>query len=511
MRRTRALAALVGAALLSASPTAAAQEGGVSLGDVLGLLFHPSPAFQLLAAQTRGAAGSALRTSGTFDVVATTTLLGQRNLYSSSTGPLTNDGYQDLLLQAGVGVRTRANVSIQLNGSLPLISSIDSATSIDQPQVGATLTIPLLKLGPSAAFGADERAARLHASASVALQADAESELAAGVAAAYWSWAGSVEQLQWARRLEALARDQLRDVELLIAQHARAAADRLPFAAAADGATATRLAAEQAMFAQQQLVWQALGLAPPGAAMHPASTLPEVPPVDDTDALARRAHALAARRPLWRALDDELRAAEVRTRGAEIGKRPDLNLVAQATALRVTGGGGVLTSASSTMSSGASGGAAADRLGYYGSVALQFALPIPNRAARGAWQEARAAEDAAALSRDLRRNGVEGRIDTLVRTLRALSATYRERASAAAKLQASYEAQRTRFRLGTATAMDVVVAEQQYMSASLATVADRVAWAVSVARFEHESGALGDAVRARDAAAAAGALVNSTF
>jgi outer membrane protein TolC len=150
-------------------------------------------------------------------------------------------------------------------------------------------------------------------------------------------------------------------------------------------------------------------------------------------------------------------------------------------------------------------------LGYYGSVALQFSLPLQNRAARGALAEANAAQAEWALSAALRRSAVAGRIDAWSSALANLTRSHQERTKAVEQSRLAYEAERTKFRLGTATGMDVVVAEQQYMNASLGTVADRVSYAVTLARLLHEAGVLHAAVQARDAIAVARALANPTF
>jgi outer membrane protein TolC len=234
----------------------------------------------------------------------------------------------------------------------------------------------------------------------------------------------------------------------------------------------------------------------------PGAELPAVPPaIPDAERIARRAHALAASRPLFKSLSQEVETAALRGEKERIGKRPDLNLVAQATATRVE------PASAPALATGPS----QSQLGYYGSVALQFALPLPNRSARGAFAQATAAHTEALLNLEQRRNAVNARVDTLSSAMASLTQTYQERARAAQQLELAYEAERTKFRLGRATVLDVVLAEQQYMSASLATVGDRAAYAVTLARLLHEAGGLGVAVQARDALAVVRTLVNPTF
>lgn len=503
----RTIATLFGAIVAAAAASAAADEGALALEDTLRALFQGSPAFQIYGAQTREAEGAHLRAAGAFDVVASAALTGQRQLLNNASGTPTSDGYADLSFRTGLATRTRQNIALQLSGSLPLVSTLDVASSPDQPQVGATLVLPLLKLGRAAGPGADERTAELHAEAATSSQRDGEADLAARVAESYWRWVGSYEQLKLVRRLEELALDQMHDVDQLIAQHARAAADRLPLVAAADNATAVRVQAEQFLFTQQQVLWETIGVVPPAARALPADTLPIVPAaLPEAAELAERGRHLAASRPLFTALARESRAAAVRAEAARIGKRPDLDLVAQAMATRVEASS--MTSAPNAASRASAAGAQAG-LGYYGSLALQFSLPLQNRAARGALAQAEAAYAQLTLSLQQQRNAVALRIDALSSELVALSRTHQQRTRAAQQLQLAYEAERARFRLGTATAMTVVLAEQQYMSASLAAVGDRVAYAVTLTRLLRESGRLGAAVELRDAAAAARALMTS--
>jgi outer membrane protein TolC len=499
--KTSARRVILCALMLAATRTAAAQERAPSLEQTLAMMFDCSPAFHISSARTRRAEAGHLRSSGAFDVVTSAGVQGQRSLLSNTAGLMTDASYSDLAVSVGIGGLTRANIGLQLTGSMPLVSTIDPILSPYQPLVSASVTVPLLKLGRSAAFGAEERASGLHADAALASQQESESELASRVAQAYWRWVASRQQLELMRSLEELALDQLRDVDQLIAQHARAAADRLAIVAAAENAAATRVQAEQTMFAQQELLWETLGLPPPTMHLVPDRELPRVPSPIDAGPVAERAHARATARPLFKSLADETAALAVRAEAARIGKRPDVNFVAQASATRV------LSAAWDPQSSTAPD----QRLGYYGAVALQLALPLPNRAARGALEEANAAHAEAQLSVEQQRNAIGARIDALSGALASVTRTYQQRMSAAKQFRLAYDAQRTRFRLGTATAMDVVIAEQQYMSASLSTVSDAMEYALALARLQHEAGALNQVVRARDAAATARALTNPTL
>ena len=500
MPPTKSLAAALFAAVAFMPVAGAAQEHTVSLADALCILFRSSPSLEMLAAQTRLAQGTLLRTSGAFDVVASTTVQGQRVLLSNGTGVLTSEAFDDVVLQAGVGARTRDNFTWQLSGSLPLISSLDARTTVDQPLASATLTVPLTKLGRSAGSGAEEQASALRARAAAAAQADGESELVARVADSYWRWVGSYQQLEVTRRLEALALDQVKDVDQLIAQHARAPVDRLALVAAAENATATRMHAEQVVFEQQQLIWDALGLPPPANVAPASFELPTVPAVLlDAAPLARRAHALASDRPLLRSLADEVEAASTRADAASIARRPDLNLLLRATATRVE------------RETSDENAAPPFAFGYYGGVGLQLAMPILNRTARGAFAEANAAKAQAQLGAQARRNSVDVRIDALSSALDTITRSYRERSRAAEQFEQAFESERIKFRLGTATAIEVVLAEQQYMNACLETVNERVAYAVTVVRLLHEAGALTAAIHSRDATAVASALTNPSL
>jgi len=93
----------------------------------------------------------------------------------------------------------------------------------------------------------------------------------------------------------------------------------------------------------------------------------------------------------------------------------------------------------------------------------------------------------------------------------SLRQSYQAHASAADEYRRSYEAQRTRFRLGTATVMDVIVVEEQYMNASLAVVADQISYSAVLARLIHEAGLLAPAVQARDPSAITRALTAASL
>jgi outer membrane protein TolC len=272
--------------------------------------------------------------------------------------------------------------------------------------------------------------------------------------------------------------------------------DRLPFVAAAADAAASRTEAEQLMIDQQQALWEALGVAPPTNAVSPSAALPEVPGApSEINPTVSRAHQLAQRRPLLAYWTREVAAAAARVDGAEVGRRPDVNVVAQVTAARVENA--VVTTNT--------------QLGYYGTVGLQFALPLQNRAANGAYELAAQTYAETSLAAQQQRNAIDVEIDALCSALTNLVRSYRERARATAQYELAYAAERQKFRLGTATSMDVVVAQRQYMVASLAVVAEHTTYAIVLARLLHQAGALSAAVHARDAAAVAHALTTSTF
>ena len=366
MYRLRATWALTLAAAIVSSSDPRAEPRRVPLEGVLHSLFAESPAFRVPDARTKQAEGAHTASSGAFDIVASANLQAQHSLFALGPfGALVGQSHDDFGIQASLGARTRENVTLQLSAGTPLASTIASAMNPDQPQVTANLGVPLFKFGRGAPLPAEERAAELHARAIRALQDDAESALAESIAEGYWLWVGSREQLSLAERIEQLTLDQLADVDKLIEQHARAPADRQALAAAAENAAASRIQAEQAMYEQQQALWETLGLAPPRGALVPSDDLPVPSTGLDQASLASAAHDLARTRPLLAYLRDESAAASERESGAGVGKRPDLTLIAQATAARIED----LAVPTQT------------ELGYYGMVGLQFSLPLQNRAA----------------------------------------------------------------------------------------------------------------------------------
>jgi outer membrane protein TolC len=486
MRKTiTRLSAMLVATTALTSTSARAQERSATLQQTLQLLFGDSPSFQIFAHQTREAAGAHLRALGAFDLVTGIGVQLQRSLFSTGPyGALSDQGFTDVAIQASASTLTRENVSVSVSGSSPVVSELPMWSSPDRARVSATLSIPLLKLGASAPPVTEAQASYLNARAMAALQRDEESELAAGVIASYWRWLGACQQLDLMQRIESLTGDQLRDVEQLIEQRARAQVDRYPFLAAAQNAKANRIQAEQAMFEQQQALWQMLGLPAPAASLRPVGDLPVISASEDAiPEVARRAHEIVRSRPILAYFDDEIAAADVRVEGARVGMRPDINLLTQATTVRVETAGGTGTT-----------------LGYYGVVGLQFTFPLQNRTARGTYQQAAEARAQQVLASVQRRNAIQAGLDRLSAAIASIARSYRQRSSAAEQSRLVYEAERVKFRLGNATGMDVVLAEQQFMAASAAAVVDRTAYAISYAQLLHESGALTGSVASRDAA-----------
>jgi len=123
-------------------------------------------------------------------------------------------------------------------------------------------------------------------------------------------------------------------------------------------------------------------------------------------------------------------------------------------------------------------------------LALSFDLPFANREARGRYAQSRAlGRQSYIRARDLERT-IEARIEELTSSLRASVVQVRFRESAVQDYQELVDSQLTKFRAGQSTVVDVILTQQQLISAQIALVTARQTLATLLAQLRFEIGAL---------------------
>jgi outer membrane protein TolC len=288
------------------------------------------------------------------------------------------------------------------------------------------------------------------------------------VVLAYWELAYGTQDLAIRRSALALAEEQLRTTQAMIAAGRLADAD----AASVERAIAQRqeelAIAEKNLFLRNLDLWRLFGLAPENG--HPALAAMDEPSPSSAniDAQATSARAIEAN-PQLRALRLGLGLSELDIATARSSLRPRLDVMGSVGTLgRTTGLGASVQQATAFGDMAWSAG-------------LAFELPMQNRGARGRLREAQdglqlANIDAEDFARELR--------DLVLRTTSGLRTAARRVELGnreVAFAQQSLDAEKARFQAGRATNNDVLLRQQELKDAETRLLRARIDQAESEA------------------------------
>ena len=365
-----------------------------------------------------------------------------------------------------------------------------------QAQVDLSLTQPLLRGAGRTAAASGIDAARLSREAAQYAAAHTAQQQALTAILAYWSWVGTSEFVQLLAATEAGARKLRDDTKILVDSDARPRSDLNLL----EGNVANRsrqvidAQADQlrALFALYDAMGQSAEQAPSAA---PAQGLPEPVALESGPVLVQNARN--SRQDL-KALRQEVGAVATLLQGAEANTDPALDLnvgVGYRGAVDRVGPDAFFTSLAENVP------------GISGSVSLSLELPVANTA-REAERDLRIAqrEQSRIALLDLERRlpidvlSAVGDLELSAESLQAASRAVQQYERALADEQ-------DRLRAGVGTVIDIVLTQDQLISAQLARTNARLRYAVALTRLQFEIGALpSDASRA---AASLARLVHS--
>ncbi len=345
------------------------------------------------------------------------------------------------------------------------------------------LRAPLLRGRGRAAAGADERATELTRAAA---QLDYLHSVGTAVRAsvvAYWRFRAAQEYLRLREETEKRAAHILEETALLVDANVYPNTEKLKIEANLRAKTSTRIQAEQDLVEARHQLGLAMGLGGPGieALMLAAEAFPAARP-GPTGADGQSLLALArSQRTDLQAAAKVREAAQVRLTAARINLKPRLDLGADVGWRGLEQGGGL------------------DR--YFGSLdnsaggldwklALNFEMPLGNHAAEGvAIQRLAEYNRTVILQQDLER-----RIGSAVQVAwSALAHGLDETAKARESVKYYQEAlgnEGERFRLGTATLLDLLDLEDRLADASLLLIDSQLRYASALVELRYQTGAL---------------------
>jgi outer membrane protein TolC len=483
---------LAAAGALAFPSAAMAQErraGELRLGDAVSAALAGNPALRIARLDMEGARADLMRARGAFD----TRLSSRTSDDQRATSALDESG-----AVAGEALSSRtssftAQLSRELPGGIVLqpalsVTRFDDARALPIPyaQAGASVSI-LAPLGPNRGGGLTRSAVReaelgRDATAQQIRQAAATS--VRDVVGAYWDYRAAYQRGAVLASAEARAGRLLEETRTLVAAEERPAADLIQLQANLAAKRISRLNAEQQVEAVRHRLGLLMGLDAGAAARlaTPGDPFPLPVPFNGGAAAAERlVETAVARRGELAASELRMGAARLRHSAARAGARPSRDLSVELGYSGVTtarGVGGTLSPFYSNVP------------GLNLSLQLSYQASLGNHVARGNTVRAAAAESQQQVALEALRQQVASGVALAAGALER-SLTLLGHAEEAVRLYGrAVENEKAKYALGTATLIDVILAEDSRTSALMGEVDARLSYAAALSRLRWETGTL---------------------
>jgi outer membrane protein TolC len=471
--------------------------GPLSLADAVNRALHDDPEIRISERAADAALGAAISAHAVYDATVTTSAV-----HSRSNGlhvvPAATAG-DSPTIQSALTSTVTSSVTAQQHlpwAGLTLTPQV-SLTSAGSPG-SAAQSRATTQLGMTLPLGRD-RWGGLVSSIESAAYAEADAtghdlrqSAAQGVYStvnAYWAYVAARQRLEVFLSAEEHAKQNLQQTTELVAADERPASDLVQLRGNVASKTSTRISAEQAVLEAWRSLAMLLGLGdiPSLVAPNTSTDFPAVPasasvrPRPSDAKLQALIDSSRGRRP-------DLAAASTRVKELELGvkttdhlQRPIINLIAQVGYSGLDEGWGV---------SQFVGPLYRNRSPLNASLQLSYQFAAANSDAAGKARSAAAALDEEreakhAVDRSVS-SGVVVAVDGLRRAIASADAAHLSTEAA----QQTVANEQRKFRLGSSTAFDIILAEDNLTSALLADVAGRQTYAGAVARVLLETGTI---------------------
>lgn len=482
----RTLGLLLAVVAVTVAPARAQEPAaeGLSLDEVVRTTLAASAEVQTAGWEVQAGEGGLQAARGAFDPRMEASVLAER-MRQATLGP--DGGIAGVRgLQYGLSAERRLGWGATLSPALVFERSGAAALAPgNEATASLGVLLPLLRDRGGGTDAAEVRATRAEVRASTAALQHTRGEVVLRAVLAYWSYAAAARRLEVQRHAEARAERLVEETRVLVQADDRPAVDLIPVRASLASRRATRLSAEQGVTEARRTLAQAMGISP--AAFRrlppPATSLPTVaaaplPTPDEAVARALRERAdVAAARQRRAAARDRLRGAR-----GELLPRLDLSV---RVAYRGVESGGELERLVSPFYS--------EMGGLHARVGVSYGFPLGNHAARGQALQGTAADRRAEIALAERERTVALDAAAAAETLGRAVQELEQFAEALRLHAAALDAETRKFRLGTATAFDVLFAEDALTAATLAELEARRGYAAALAQLRFETGTLVDA------------------
>lgn len=477
-------------AVLALPAAAAAQEGGTGglrLGDAVSAALAGNPGIRIARLDMEGARAEVLRARGAFDTRLSTRTSDDRRATSAlnETGTLADEPLSSRTSSFD------AHLSRELPGGMVLqpgvsVTRVDDSRSLPMPyaQAGASLAI-VAPLGPNRGGGLTRSAVReaelgRDATAQQIRQTAATS--VRDVVGAYWEYRAAHQRAAVLASAEARAGRLLQETRTLVAAEERPAADLIQLEANLASKRMSRLNAEQQVETVRHRLGLLMGLNAGAASRLAAPDEPFPAPVPFRAGTAERlVETAVARRGELAASELRMGAAQLRHSAARAGARPTVDVTMELGYSGLTtarGLGGTLSPLYSNVP------------GLNLSLQLSYQAALANRAARGNMVRAAAAVGQQRLALDALREQVASGVVLAAGALERSVTLLAHAEEAVSLFGRAVENEKAKYALGTATLIDVILAEDSRTSALLAEVDAELSHANALARLRWETGTL---------------------
>jgi outer membrane protein TolC len=494
----------------ASGPGPPASADSLTLRAVIQWAVQEAVEVQVARQQVRGAEGALTAVRGAFDVRGSAGASSSREAGSLTAGGGEVASLERTETRVGLTVPTRWGAEVRPAWTVQQ-THLDAAGMLPTTVgwAGVEVAVPLLEGRGAAGRRALERAASFRVGAAGHdLQAE-RARTVLRVTLGYWELRAAQKRRAIAQASEARMQRLVEETRRLVDADERPAADLVQLRAELDDRAAERWAAEDALQDARRRLADLAGLDVPAdslaadgglgwTAVTPEPRLP--PPALDA---AREAESGAADRvPLppvpvlveWAMqCRGELRAEQQRSRSVQADGQAAADAARPRLDLRVDAG--VLGATSSAR--GGWGGWwegwapwQADAGGPSLTVALSTDLSLQGRAERGAVARTQAARREQALRLADARRSVRLSVATAVQSLRSRRAQLRAARAAARRYARVLANEGTKYRLGTGTLFDVILAEDRRTRSLRQVAAAQLAHAAAVTRLRFETGTL---------------------
>jgi outer membrane protein TolC len=486
------LAGMIGAALLAAAPSRAAEESPqISLIDAIRCTLACSPDIRLQESRVSQAQGRVEEARGVFDETVEATFED-----GFTADPLTSDletalGYSSSrthTTRSGLGV-SRLFPSGLKAGPTVAYERIDdtagSAPTANLATIDFTITLPIWRGRGEAVVMAGERSAEAAWQAQRMAAAHAASVAVTRAVSSYWAYLAAFQSLEIARQSEGKAGELLGTIRLLVDADERPAADLLYLRANLASKSSARISAELDFRRARHALNLAMGreTAEIDQLGLPATDFPPFSAADfpEADHLESLMAGLAARRADLLGLDREKSAAAFELAAARDERRPKLDLEFTAGYTGLDEGSGAEEAVSTY---------GADGAGPHASLSLTYAWPVRRTAAIGRIRQAEAGADQATLSYADQLRKARAAVATAFDNVRISGQVLLKSQEAAAYYRQAVDGESVKLTQGMTTIIDYVSAGDDYINALRDVVSARLDYALALIALRFEAGAI---------------------